>query len=77
MRDAFHQAAVADENVGPMIDDFVTGLIELRGEQPFGERHPDGVGEPLSQRTGRRLHARRRRRPRDGPASSSAAAGSA
>src|SRR4029077_19710414 len=41
VRDSFHQAAVADENVGAMIDDRMTGPVELGGEELFGERHAD------------------------------------
>ena len=35
VRDAFHQAAVADEHVRVVIDDRVPGAIELRGKQPL------------------------------------------
>ena len=59
MRDAFHQAAVADENVGPVVDDRVAGTVELRREQPLGERHADRVGESLAERPGRRFDAGR------------------
>ena len=59
VRDAFHQAAVADEHVGAMVDDRMAGAIELGREQPFGERHADRVGESLAERPGRRLDARR------------------
>ena len=35
------------------------GPVELRGEQPLGERHADRVGEALAERTGRGLDAGR------------------
>ncbi|EXI65582.1 MAG: hypothetical protein AW08_03102 [Candidatus Accumulibacter adjunctus] len=57
VRDALHQAAVADEDVGRVVDDFVPGPVELGGEDPFGDRHADGVGQPLPERPGRRLDA--------------------
>ncbi len=59
MRDAFHQAAVADEHVGAVIDDRMTGPVELGGEQALGERHADGVGQALPQRAGGGFDARR------------------
>ena len=54
VRDALHQTAVADDHVGGVIDDFgaVAGL-----KHPLGQRHADGVGEPLAQRSRRRLDA--------------------
>ena len=57
VRDAFHQATVADEHVGVMIDDVVTGAVEFGGEQRFSERHPDCIRESLSQRPGSCLDA--------------------
>ncbi len=47
--DPLHQAAVAAEDVGVMIDD---GLAELGCEQTLGQRHPDRVAEPLPERAG-------------------------
>ncbi len=49
MADAFHQAAVAGDGIGVMVDQAVA---EPRIHQPFGERHADGVGDPLAQRPG-------------------------
>ena len=59
MADAFHQAAVAEEDVGAVVDDVVAVAIELGGEQLLGERHADRVGEALAERAGRRLDAGR------------------
>ncbi len=50
--DAFHQAAVAHEDVGMVVDDAVAGLVELRGHQFFRQRHADRVADALAQRTG-------------------------
>ena len=52
MRNALHQAAVADEHVGPVIDDRVPGAVEACGQQSLRERHADRVGEALPERPG-------------------------
>jgi hypothetical protein len=52
VRDAFHQAAVAEEHVGVVIDDLVAGLVELGGQHLFGQREADGVGDALAERAG-------------------------
>ncbi len=57
--DALHQAAIADEDVGVVVDDLVAVAVELGGEQLFGQRHADGVAQALAERAGRRLDARR------------------
>ena len=57
MRDAFHEAAVADEHVGVVVDDVEAGPVELRGQHLLGERHADGVGEALAERAGGGLDA--------------------
>ena len=57
--DPFHQAAVAEEHVGVVVDDVVAVAVELGGEELFRERHADGVGEALAERAGRRLDAGR------------------
>jgi hypothetical protein len=59
VRDAFHEAAVAEEDVGVVVDDAVAGLVEARGEQALGEREAHGVGEALAERAGGGLHAGR------------------
>ena len=53
MRDALHQTAVAREHVGVVIDDGVARTIESRCEILFRQRHPDRVGESLTERTSR------------------------
>ena len=59
MRDAFHQAAVAEKHVGVVIDDRSAGTIERRGEMRFRERHADRVREPLAERPRGGLDAER------------------
>ena len=59
VRDALHQAAVADEHVRVVVDDRVARHVELACEQRLGERHAHRVGEALAERAGRRLHAGR------------------
>ncbi len=54
--DAFHQAAVAGDDVGVVVDDVVA---EPRIQQALGERHADRVGEALAERARRRLDAGR------------------
>ena len=54
--DPLHQAAVAAEDVGVVIDDLVA---ELRGQHALGERHADRVADALAERPGRRLDAAR------------------
>ena len=56
---AVHQAAVADKDVGPVIDNDVARAIELRRKELFGERHAHRVGEPLAQRSCRRFDSKR------------------
>ena len=58
VRDAFHQAAVTGKDPGEVIDDGVTGTVELAGQQFFGQRHADRIGQPLPQRAGGGFHAR-------------------
>jgi hypothetical protein len=57
VRDAFHQAAVAEEDVGVVIDDGVAGAVELGGQHLLGQRHADGVGDALAERAGGGLDA--------------------
>ncbi len=63
MADAFHQATVAHEHVGMVIDDIVLDLavhaVELLGQQLLGQRHAHRVGDALSQRAGGGLNTRR------------------
>jgi hypothetical protein len=53
MRHAFHQASIANEYVGAMIHDVVTGPIKLAREHFFRESHANGIGQTLAERTGR------------------------
>ena len=57
VRDAFHEAAVADEGVGVVVDDGETGAVELDAQELLGEREADGVGQSLADRAGGRLDA--------------------
>ena len=57
VRDAFHEAAVADEAIGVVIDDREAVAVVLRGQQLLGERHADRVGETLAERAGGGLDA--------------------
>ncbi len=57
VRDAFHQAAVAEEHIRVVIDDGRVGPIELGREMFLGQRHADRVRDALTERTGRRLDA--------------------
>ena len=59
VRDAFHQAAVAEEDVGAMVDDLVARTVEFVGQQLFRHRHADGVGDALAERSGGGLDPRR------------------
>ena len=59
VRDPLHEAAVADERVGVVVDDLEARAVELLREQALGERHADRVREPLPERAGGRLDAGR------------------
>ncbi len=54
LADAFHQAAVAGERPGPVVDEVVA---ELRIEVALRDRHAHRIGKALAQRTGRRFDA--------------------
>ena len=54
LADALHEAAVARDHVGVVIDDIIAIALV---EQPLGERHADGVAEALPQRAGGGLDA--------------------
>ncbi len=58
VRNPLHKAAVADRDVGVVIDQIEARAIELGREQAFGERHADRVRQALPQRARRGLHAR-------------------
>ena len=57
--DAFHHAAIAKEAVGAVVDDLKAVAVEFRRKHLFGKRHADGVGDALTERTGRGFHPRR------------------
>ena len=56
MADPFLQAAVAGDDIGAVIDQF---LAVARRHHALGERHADGRGKALAERPGRRLDAER------------------
>ncbi len=47
--DALHQAAVAGDDVGMVVDQLGT---EARGQMPLRQRHPDRIGQALAQGPG-------------------------
>ena len=55
VRDAFHQAAIAEEYPGVVVDDRMPRPVELAGKQGFTQRHADRIGQPLAERPGRGL----------------------
>jgi hypothetical protein len=57
VRNAFHQAAVANEGIGVVVDDLVRRAVEGLAQQALGERHADGVGQPLPEWSGGRFDA--------------------
>ena len=59
MGDAFHQAAIAQEAPGGVVDDGVARTVELRRQCLLGDRHAHGIGQPLAQRAGGGLDTRR------------------
>ena len=59
MGDAFHQAAIAEENVGVVVNNGVLIGVELGSQRALGNRHAHTVGDALTQRAGGGFHARR------------------
>ena len=57
VRDAFLQVAVAAEHPDPVREQLRAGGVEARGGHGLRERHADGVGEALAERTGGNLDA--------------------
>ena len=57
--DAFHQAAVAHEDVGVVVDHGVAVTVELGRQQLLGQRHAHRVGQALAERASGGLHAGR------------------
>ena len=56
--DTFHQAAVAQESVGVVINDVVAGTVELRRQGFLCQGKTHGIGETLPQGAGGGLNAR-------------------
>ena len=54
LRQALHEAAVAGDDIGVVIDEL---LAEAGRKHALGERHADRVGEPLAERAGGGLDA--------------------
>ena len=59
VRDALHEAAVAGEHVGVVVDHVETWAVKLRAEGFFGDRHANRVSEALAEWASCRLDARR------------------
>ncbi len=59
MGDSLHQATVAEEDPGAVIDNLVAGPVEFIGQQLLGHGHADSVGDALAERAGGGLDARR------------------
>ena len=59
LADALHQAAIAVEDVGVVVDDGVAGAVELARQQLLGQREADRVRQALAERAGGGLDAGR------------------
>ncbi len=57
VRCAFHQIAVATENVGEMVDDLVAWAIVNGRQMRLGGGHAHGIHHALTERTGGGFHA--------------------
>ena len=57
--DSLHQIAVGRDHERAVIEEVEAGAIEVRGQHALGDRHPDRVGEALTERSGGGLDARR------------------
>ena len=55
MGNPFHHATIAQKDIRIVIDDIETRLVEFGSQQFFSQRHTDRIGNPLSQRTCRRI----------------------
>jgi len=53
----FHQAAVAHEDIGAVVDHGVAGPVEFGRQQLLGQCHAHGIGQALAERAGGGLHA--------------------
>ena len=54
LADAFHEAAVTDEGIGVVLDEVGAELV---AQLALGDRHADGIGDALAERTRGRLDA--------------------
>ncbi len=59
MRDAFHEAAIAQKNIGVVINNLVARAIKFVRQQLFSECHAYRIGHALPQRSSSRFHAGR------------------
>ena len=59
MGDTFHQAAITKEGVCVVINNIVTGAIELARQNLFCQRHTHSITDTLTQRACGGLYARR------------------
>ena len=59
MRNAFHQAAVAQKNISVVVDDFQSIAIEGARQLAFRHRHAHRIRQALTERAGGGFHARR------------------
>ncbi len=57
MRDAFHQATIAEEYIGVVINHVMAGAVEMRRQHFLGQRKTHRVGQTLAQRAGGGLHS--------------------
>ena len=57
VRDPLHEVAVGADRPGAVVDDLVSGPVVAMGQPALRQRHPDGVGDTLSEGSGRGLHA--------------------
>ncbi len=58
-RDPLHQVAVTGNHIGVVVNDLVTGAVVDRREVRFGEGDADRRADPLPERAGGNLDARR------------------
>ena len=59
MADAFHEIAVAAEDVGLVVHGLEGVVVEPHGQHGLGERHAGGIAATLAERAGRGFDARR------------------
>ena len=52
VRDPLHQAAIAHKDIGVVIDNLMSRLVKLRRQRALGNRQPDRIRQPLTERPG-------------------------